>query len=212
LGLLVFYVVGIFLLPISWIGWLFGAILLVVGLTGSARRHTGMLKFYWVITAIGLVMAIIAILLLLVGAVVLYADMKMHPEQYLLTGNDTKSNFAKQANTLVQFVCEHLTQVIISAVEAVVILFITTFLKVRSICLAQQLCKQIELLPHYEDVEAVEQQTDSEPETLQNAQPICVISQPMFAAPQQQFNFANNYPGSQLVPIYVDSFGNPIIL
>jgi len=204
LALFVVHIVSIFWMPFYWTGSIVLALVLFLGMIGAAKRHTGILKFYWVVSAIGLVLLLLALLFFLGTVVFISYDVHAHPEQYSAHGDGEKSQIARKASAWLQFVSEHQSQVIVCATVSIVSLFLSTFLKVRSIFLARRLCQQIEQLPYSEDPETA---VDSELDKPEQSQPIYVIPQPMFAAPQHQFH----YPGvHQLMPVYVDNFGNPI--
>jgi len=220
------HVITFAITPTALIGSLILGVILIVGLVGARRRHTGMLKFYWIIQFIGIILVIVALVAVLIIFLVAYRDLKTHnedkPEVYTFTASAPTSFTSSSAHkehknkkeqvieNALNYLSQHKDWVMVGAVVALVWSIIGLCLKVRSIVLAQRLCKQVESLPYCEDVEAAAIQTDSEPEKSEaDAQPMYVIPQPMFAAPQQQANF-ENYPGVQLVPIYVDRFGNPI--
>jgi len=151
-------------------------ILIAIGLVGVRRRHVGLLKFYWTVQILFLVL----IVFLFVFLLVLYYSHK---------GPDISENLAMEGVFFILFV-------------------IVLVLKVRSIVLAQRLCTQLESLPYAEENELANVAEESSTQDS-NLQPIYVIPQPMFAAPQMN----TGYPGAQnnLIPIYVDSYGNPII-
>lgn len=205
LSLLVLHIVGFFFAPFYWTGSLFVVFVLVLGMVGTSKRHTGLLKCYWVVAAVSLVLSALAFLFLVGTLSYIAYDFHAHPDQYKVDGEGDKSELAKQVSSWVQFATEHESQVIMSAVVSLVGMFLITCLKLRSIFLARRLCKQIEQLPYSDDPETIAM--DSELDKPEEQQPIYVIPQPMFAAPQHQYH----YPGAhQLVPVYVDNFGNPI--
>jgi len=191
----------------SPMGGLLVVAIIVLGLLGTSKRHAGMLKFYWISTAVGLVLTVVALVVCLALGLVLISDIKNHPEEYKV---GQKAQIVKQADAVFHFAYEHLLVTTICGVAALAVLFLTVYLKVRSIRLAQLLCQQIELLPYVDTEGAVARQVEMD-QTETPTQQLYVIPQPMFAAHQPvQFNAAN-YPGTHLIPIYVDNFGNPVV-
>jgi len=184
ISLLIIYTVSFLLSPFAWLPLFCYLVLVVIGIIGTRRRHSGLLKIYWVVQFISLFLMVIGFIFILV--------------------------MYYQHRTEIQIYKNELTVNQQLALEGIAFAFfvIDLVLKVRSIVLAQRLSKQLQILPYVEESELNNISEESEVQDP-NAQPIYVIPQPMFAA--HQINTAV-YPGvNNLIPIYVDSYGNPIL-
>jgi len=171
----------------TWIPVVFYIVLVAIGLIGARKRHTGFLKFYWITQFISLFLMIFAFAFLLF----------MYYRHRNEIADLETSNGELTVNQQLALEC------------AVFVLFVINLvLKVRSIVLAQRLSKQLEILPYVDESELNNVSEESEIQDP-NMQPMYVMPQPMFVAPQMN---SAMYPGANnLIPIYVDSFGNPII-
>jgi len=183
-SLLIMYTAVSILSPIACTPAIFFIVLVVIGIVGTHKRHSGLLKFYWIVQFISLFVMIVGFIFILI----MYYQ---HRAEIVELQN-------KQFTVNQQLALECF---------AFAFFVIDLVLKVRSMVLAQRLAKQLQVLPHLEN----ELNNISEESSVQdpNTQPIYVIPQPMFAAPPQ-INTTTLYP-SNLIPIYVDSYGNPIL-
>jgi len=161
------------------------SVLLLLGFLGVRRRSVCLLKTFYVLQAITVVLSVA-----------------------LVTGVSTY--LAVSQPDLVQTACDfarkYPVQVAIGSVVALLLLVV----KLRSIFYARVLALQLTLKSDAL-VEMKNVESDSE-EPLQPAQPMFVVQQPAFAAPAngQEALYMQIPATAHLIPVYVDRAGNPV--
>jgi len=168
----------------SYVGMGVSFLLLGIGIIATRMRHPRLLRLYAGVQIVLVVLALLALVGFSIMAIEYYSNHTFSWEQI-----KTYFNYG-----------------VISPVVSALFIFV---LVVRSICLSRKLASQIvlEQAQAEQEIELASTSATPEPEVAQQQQPVVFMPHQPFQhtyvpVPQQNV---------QLVPVYVDQYGNPLV-